>query len=259
MDKRLLAVKKFLDDKLVYYHHPDFIAQDPISVPHRFSRLQDIEIAGFFTALIAWGSRTSIINSANRLMQLMDNAPYAFVTQHKPADLKRMLSFSHRTFKPTDLLFFISFLQAYYQHFVSLESAFAAHLKPDDETVEAALNGFYRMVFSGEYPERSRKHLPAPFRGSSCKRLNMFLRWMVRQDDQGIDFGCWKQLKPHQLICPMDVHVARVARRLGLIDSHTPNWKTAVMLTRKLRIFDASDPVKYDFALFALGVIEKWV
>lgn len=259
MQKDLLVVKKFLDEKLSYHYNPDFIAQDPISVPHRYSRLQDIEIAGFLTALMAWGSRTSIINSANRLMQLMDDAPYTFIVQHQPSDLKRFLSFSHRTFQPTDVLFFISFLQAYYQHFISLESAFAAHLSPDDETVEPALNGFYRMVFSGEHPERTRKHLPAPFRGSSCKRLNMFLRWMVRHDEQGIDFGCWKRIKPSQLVCPMDVHVSRVARRLGLINTQAVNWKAAVMLTQKLRTFDANDPVKYDFALFGLGVIEKWV
>ncbi|SFV31568.1 TIGR02757 family protein [Thermoflavifilum thermophilum] len=259
MNRQLHAIKKFLDEKFALYHHPDFIAHDPISVPHRFTQLQDIEISGFFTALMAWGSRTSIINSANRLMQLMDDAPYEFITQHQPADLKRFLSFSHRTFQPTDLLFFISFLREYYQHFISLESAFAAYLSPNSETVEAALNGFYQTVFSDEYPERTKKHLPAPFRGSSCKRLNMFLRWMVRRDDMGIDFGCWKQINPHQLICPMDVHVVRVARRLGLIDSQTVNWKTACLLTQKLRTFDADDPVKYDFALFGLGVIEKWV
>ncbi|MCL6523461.1 MAG: TIGR02757 family protein [Thermoflavifilum sp.] len=259
MDKQLSLVKKFLDDKLKFYYQPEFIDQDPIVVPHRFTRLPDIEIAGFFTALFAWGSRISIIRSATHLLDLMDNAPYDFIVHHQPHDLKRFISFAHRTFQATDLLFFINFLQDYYQHFHSLESAFAAHLSPHAPTVEAALNGFYHTVFAGEHPDRTRKHIPAPFRGSSCKRLNMFLRWMVRRDPKGIDFGCWQQIKPHQLICPMDVHVARVARRLGLIHTQTATWKSALELTQKLRIFDPHDPVKYDFALFGLGVIEKWV
>lgn len=188
----------------------------------------------------------------------MDHAPYDFVMNHKPKDVKPLLSFTHRTFNGADLLFFISFFKSYYSTFLSLESAFSNHLNPEDQTVKKALSGFQEIVFSGEYPIHPKKHLPSPAHNSACKRMNMYLRWMVRTDHQGVDFGLWKTISPSQLIIPMDVHVSRVAKRLGLIDQDKVNWKIAEVLTNELRNFDPKDPVKYDYALFGLGIMEKF-
>lgn len=190
---------------------------------------------------------------------MMDNAPYDFILNHKEKDLKPFLSFSHRTFNATDLLFFIGALQDYYHTFVSLEFAFSAHLLPQDTNVKNALAGFQEIIFAGPHPIRTRKHLSSPLRNSACKRLNMFLRWMVRSDLHGVDFGLWKNISPSQLVIPMDIHVSRVARRLELTKKETVNWTNAVNLTDELRKFDSKDPVKYDFALFGLGVMEKFV
>lgn len=251
--------KKFLDAKVACYNNPDFIANDPISVPHRFRLKQDIEIAGFFAAVFAWGNRTTIIQKSRELMQRMDDAPYDFITGHHEKDLKKMLSFRHRTFNDTDLLYFISFLRHHYQRHDSLEDAFCLDGNAPAATVEAALTGFYHYFFSlEEVPNRTRKHIATPERHSSCKRLNMYLRWMVRQDAAGVDFGLWTKIRPAQLICPLDVHVLRVARRFQLLERNVADWNAAVMLTRHLRKFNAADPVKYDFALFGLGVIEKY-
>ncbi len=249
----------FLDNKAAFYNRPEFILYDPISIPHQFSKLQDIEIAGFFAATLAWGNRTSILNSCNRLMQLMDHAPYDFVMHHKEKDLQRFLHFKHRTFNATDTLHFIHFFRSYYKTNKSLETAFSRFITLKDENITAALTGFHELFFSLEdAPKRTRKHVATPIRNSTCKRLNMFLRWMVRRDDCGVDFGIWKKIKPSQLICPCDVHVDRVARKLGLIQNRQTNWKTALELTAKLKTFDAKDPVKYDFALFGLGVMEHY-
>lgn len=191
-------------------------------------------------------------------MKLMDNAPYDFILHHKHSDLKPFLTFNYRTFNSLDLLYFISFFKEYYSTFLSLESAFSNHLISNDRDVEKALTGFQQIVFAGEYPERTKKHLSSPAKNSACKRLNMFLRWMVRSDHQGVDFGLWKTISPSQLIIPMDVHVSRVARRLELIKDNHVNWKNALKLTDELRAFDPEDPVKYDFALFGLGIMEKF-
>jgi uncharacterized protein (TIGR02757 family) len=252
------SIKEFLDSKVGLYNNPDFIAGDPISIPHRFQKLQDREIAGFFAAILSWGNRTTIIRSSLQLMELMDNSPYDFILNHKENDLSRFLQFRHRTFNPTDLLFCIDFFRNYYSNIISLETAFSVHLSPGDPTIEKALNGFRKMFFAGEFPPRTQKHISSPEKNSSCKRLNMFLRWMVRRDNRGVDFGVWQTISPSQLICPLDVHVTRVAYKLGLIDSDTVNWKTALTLTDNLRKFDDKDPVKYDFGLFGLGVIEKY-
>jgi uncharacterized protein (TIGR02757 family) len=253
------ALQEFLDYKVTLYNNASFIPDDPISIPHQYQRLQDIEISGFFTALLSWGRRSMIIKSCNNLMQMMDHAPYDFMLHHTEQDLKPLLSFTYRTFNSTDLLYFISFFKEYYSTFVSLEPAFSNYLTPEDPDIKKALIGFRQIVFAGEHPERTRKHLSSPAKNSACKRLNMFLRWMVRTDHQGVDFGLWKTIAPSQLIIPMDVHVSRVARRLELIENDKVTWKNALALTDELRAFDPADPVKYDFALFGLGIMEKFV
>lgn len=254
-----VSLKKFLNEKAALYNRPDFIAEDPISIPHRFSLKQDIEIAGFFAALFAWGNRTTIINKSNDLLKRMDNAPYDFIKNHEEQDLKTIIGFKHRTFTDTDILYFIQFLHHHYQQSNTLESAFTKWMNKRDRDTGSALNGFQQYFFSLEdAPRRTHKHIAIPNKNSSCKRLNMFLRWMVRKDKMGVDFGIWENLKPSQLICPIDLHVARVAKRFGLLDRPNADWKAAVSLTNELRKLDPEDPVKYDFALFGLGVVEKY-
>lgn len=252
-------LKAFLDQKVKAYNQPAFIAQDPISIPHQYQQLQDIEIAGFFAAIFAWGNRKTIIQKSQDLFQRMDHAPFAFITQHQEKDRKRLLDFKHRTFQDTDLFYFLDFLQHHYLHYPSLEDAFTRELGKNDHTIEGALNSFQDYFFSlPDFPQRTRKHIPAPAQDSTCKRLNMFLRWMVRKDVQGVDFGLWRQLNPAQLICPLDLHVGRVARKLGLLDRKQTDWAAALSLTDQLRKFDPDDPVKYDFALFGLGIFENY-
>jgi uncharacterized protein (TIGR02757 family) len=252
-------LKEFLNRKVDEYNQPSFIAPDPISIPHLFSKKQDIEIAGFFASVFAWGNRTTIINKSTELMSLMNNAPHDFITSHSEKDLKRLLQFKHRTFNPTDLLYFILFLKHHYQRSKSLETAFTRWMRAEDEIIEKALIGFHRYFFSlQDAPVRTKKHIASPEKNSTCKRLNMFLRWMVRTDDRGVDFGIWQSISPSQLVCPIDVHVARVARRFNLIERKQLDWQTALELTGRLRKLDRNDPVKYDFALFGLGVAEKY-
>jgi uncharacterized protein (TIGR02757 family) len=252
-------LKDFLDDKVKFYNSTAFIATDPVSIPHRFSKKQDIEIAGFFAATLAWGNRTTILNSCNRLLQLMDNAPHDFILNHSEKELLPFTTFKHRTFNGTDLLYFIHRLKNFYREHASLEDGFAPFIDHNSDNTENALTGFYDLFFSDDdAPKRTMKHVATPAKNSACKRLNMFLRWMVRRDNCGVDFGLWKKISPAQLVCPCDVHVDRVARKLHLIYSKQTNWKTAVALTEKLKRFDPADPVKYDFALFGLGVMEKF-
>ncbi len=255
-------LKEFLDFKAEQYNQPEFIENDPISVPHAFKSKQDIEIMGFFAATLAWGQRKTIINKCNELAERMDNDPYNFVFNHQEADLKALLGFKHRTFNDTDLLYFISFFKHHYSSYPSLENAFCG-LSGEPlnaaETIEEALNSFRSYFFNLPYvPYRTMKHVSSPAQRSGCKRLNMYLRWMVRKDDKGVDFGLWENISPAQLVCPCDVHVDRVARRLKLISRKTTDWLTAVELTARLKEFDPLDPVKYDFALFGLGVEEKF-
>ena len=252
MNKKEIA--KLLNEKVVLYNNPSFIAKDPISIPHSFSKKQDIEIAGFFAALFAWGNRTIIINKSKELMQLMENAPFDFITHHQPKDLKKFLPFKHRTFNATDILYFIEFLKQHYQKHKSLETAFSQW----GNTIEEMLSGFHNYFFSLEdFPERTKKHIATPAKKSNCKRLNMYLRWMVRKDNCGVDFGIWKNIQPSQLICPVDVHVARVAKHLGILQREQTDWQAAIELTEYLRTLDEQDPVKYDFALFGIGMMEK--
>jgi len=251
-------IKEFLNYKVDFYNQPSFIVNDPICIPHRFTKKQDIEIGGFFAAIFAWGNRTTIINKSKELIDLMDNAPHQFVMQHHVKDLKKIEGFKHRTFNTTDLLYCIEFFNRHYSKNDSLENAFSQWMHKNDETIENGLNGFYHYFFSLPYiPERTRKHIASPEKKSSCKRLNMFLRWMVRTDNKGVDFGIWKTISPFQLICPIDVHVARVAKQFNLLQRKQTDWQAALELTAYLRTLDAADPVKYDFALFGTGVMEK--
>ena len=251
-------IKAYLDSLVEQFNHPSFIENDPISIPHQFSKKQDIEIIGFWTAMLAWGQRVTIINKAKELISLMDHAPHDFILNHKEKDRERLLSFKHRTFQATDTLYFLEFLQHFYQQHESLETAFARHLNAEDPTVEQALIGFHEQFFALPYaPQRTRKHIATPSRKSTCKRLNMFLRWMVRKDDKGVDFGIWEQIKPSQLLIPLDVHVDRVARHFSLLKRKQTDWRAVLELSEVLRSFDAQDPAKYDFALFGLGVLNK--
>jgi len=281
-------LKSFLDFKYDQYNRPDFIENDPICIPHLFSKKQDIEIMGFWASILAWGQRKTIINKCKELIQLMDGAPYDFILNHEETDLKRFANFKHRTFNLTDTLYFIEFFRQHYLKSDTLETAFNTYksniirqefieegkyssgliesasspcylrdLKNNQPEIitETALNSFRTYFFSlPDYPARTKKHISSPSQKSTCKRLNMFLRWMVRKDDRGVDFGLWTSIKPSDLICPTDLHVERVARKLKLITRKQVDWQTATELTENLRQFDPLDPVKYDFALFGLGI-----
>lgn len=252
-------LKDFFEAKVLQYNQPEFVREDPVCIPHRFSKKQDIEISGLFAAVFAWGNRTTIINKSSELMGMMDNAPHDFCLNHTDADLKKLLHFKHRTFNTTDLLYFLAFLKFHYSKYKSLETAFL--LGPEDELdfIGGALTHFHEYFFSLEHvPARTKKHISTPYKGSTCKRLNMYLRWMVRSDEHGVDFGIWKKISPAQLVCPIDLHVARVARRFQLLERKQLDWQAALELTAWLRTLDPDDPVKYDFALFGLGVMEKY-
>lgn len=247
------ALKEFLDEKYLKYNTVGFIENDPVCIPRAYTKKQDIEITAFWASILAWGQRKTIINKCKELFHMMDNSPHDFILGHSEEELKRFLTFKHRTFNDVDTLYFIEFFKNYYQQNDSLEALFKVDIS--EETIERGLINFHDHFFSLPYaPQRTRKHIATPVRNSACKRLNMFLRWMVRQDEKGVDFGIWKQLQPRQLICPCDVHVERVAKKLGLIKEVKSDWKTACSLTKELKKFDPEDPVKYDFALFGLGV-----
>lgn len=249
--------RQLLDEKLKLYNQPAFIKDDPVSIPHLFSKKQDQEIAGLFAAVFSWGNRTTIINKSHELLQLMDMAPHQFCMQADARSLQKLYAFKHRTFNATDLFYFIEFFRFHYTKHDSLETAFSRWMDKKDLTVEKGLTGFYHYFFSlPDVPARTRKHIASPEKNSSCKRLNMFLRWMVRNDNKGVDLGLWKKISPAQLICPVDVHVARVARQLGLLERKPVDWRAALELTAHLRTLDKLDPVKYDFALFGTGVTE---
>lgn len=253
------TLKAFFDKKVEEYNQPFFINTDPVSIPHLFSKKQDIEIAGFFAAIFAWGNRTTIINKSKELMQLMDMAPHEYCLHHSENDLRRLMGFKHRTFTDTDLLYFIELFRFHYSRHDSLEHAFTKWIHKTDLTIEKGLIGFQEYFFSLKHvPSRTRKHISSPARNSTCKRLNMFLRWMVRKDSHGVDFGIWQNISSSQLVCPVDLHVGRVAKRFNLLQRKPIDWLAALELTRFLRTLDRNDPVKYDFALFGLGIIEKF-
>ena len=259
-------IHQLLDQKVKQYNHIEFIEKDPICIPHLFTKQQDIEIAGFFAAIFAWGNRTTIINKSKELLERMDNAPFAFCTQHQDKDLKKLLGFAHRTFNDTDLLYCIEFFKQHYSKNESLATAFFTSSisknntnQNKEDTIAQALTHFQDYFFSlADAPSRTKKHIASPLSGSTCKRLNMFLRWMVRKDKQGVDFGIWNSVSPAALIMPIDVHVARVSRVLGILQRPQTDWQAAIELTNYCRTLDPKDPVKYDFALFSLGVIEKF-
>ncbi|HTR30284.1 MAG TPA: TIGR02757 family protein [Puia sp.] len=253
------ALRNFLDRKLREYNRPSFVPDDPISIPHGYKKRQDIEIAGFFTAIFSWGNRTTIIRKSRELMHLMDDAPHQFILNHREREARRLLAFKHRTFNATDLLYFVEFLRHHYRRHHTLEEAFLLAGTGAGWEAGAALSAFHHYFFSlDDVPPRTRKHIATPERNSTCKRLNMFLRWMVRKDNKGVDFGCWDNIPASRLICPLDLHVARVARRFGLLTRTPTDWTAAVELTAHLAQLDPADPVKYDLALFALGALEKF-
>lgn len=247
-------VKDFLEEKWNQFERPVFIEDDPIQIPHHFTRKEDIEISGFLTATIAWGQRKTIINNAKRMMELMDNSPYTFVTQGTNKDFKRFDAFVHRTFQPIDMRFFLKSLQHIYLNRGGLEKQFQPYTK--EETLKHSIVRFRDSFFELPHEKRTEKHVSNPATGASAKRINMFLRWMVRSDEREVDFGIWNSIKPSQLSCPLDVHTGNVARKLGLIKRNANDWKALEELDAHLRAFDSTDPVKYDFALFGLGVHE---
>ena len=250
-------LKNFLEAKTAKYNSPAFIESDPISIPHRFTKKEDIEISAFLSAVIAWGNRKSIIANATRLMEMFDNSPHYFILHHSPADIKPLRKFVHRTFNGADTIYFVRSLKNIYLNHGGLSGVFKAHSNKTDDNLAASITHMKKIFYSLPRP-RTTKHLPDPLANSSAKRINMFLRWMIRHDKCGVDFGLWKFIEPSQLSIPLDVHTGNVARKLGLLKRKQSDWKAVAELTSMLRTFDSSDPVKYDFALFGLGVFEKF-
>ncbi len=244
----------FLDTKVIEYNNPKFIESDPIQIPHQFSLKEDIEIAAFLTATIAWGKRKMIITNANKIMNFMGNSPYDFVINHKGTDLEKIQGSIHRTFNAIDFQFFIKSLQNIYKNHNGLEAVFAKNATSD--SLQYAIHQFKEVFFEIDHPLRTQKHISDPLKNSAAKRINMYLRWMVRNDKIGVDFGIWKTLSPSLLSCPLDVHSGNVARKLGLIYRKQNDAKALLELDTNLRKLDPKDPVKYDFALFGLGVFE---
>ncbi len=249
-------IKEFLERKVIEYNRFSFIEQDPIQVPHKFNLKADIEISGFLSATIAWGNRKSIIRSAERMMALFDQSPYDFVINHSDKDLERLEPFVHRTFNGIDLQQFIRSLKHIYLNHGGLESIFNRYAEP--RSLQSSIHNFKQHFFEIPHTSRSQKHISDPLKNSAAKRINMFLRWMVRQDKAGVDFGIWNSIRPSQLSCPLDVHSGKVARSLGILNRKANDAKAVKELDDSLRTFDPDDPVKYDFALFGLGVFENF-
>lgn len=249
-------LKALLDSKVAYYNQPAFVETDPVFVPHQFSDKEDIEIAGFLVATIAWGNRKSIVSNGLRLMEMMDQRPANFVRNFSESDLQAMESFVHRTFNSTDLLTFLYALRHIYLEHGGMEAVFFKGTRAGGSLREGIIH-FRELFFETPHLPRTRKHVSNPADGSAAKRINMFLRWMIRNDGCGVDFGLWKSFSPAQLFCPLDVHSGRVARKLGLLLRKQNDWKAVEELTANLRQFDTLDPIKYDFALFGMGVFEK--
>ncbi len=252
-------LRELLNSLVDKYNRVEFIEEDPISVPHIFNKKQDIEIAAFFAAIFSWGQRKTIINKSKELLSRMDMAPYDFILNHTENELKAITGFKHRTFNDSDALYFIHFFKHHYQKFDSLEDAFITDKKMYKTfNIEHNLIHFKEYFFSlNESLERTKKHISSPASKSTCKRLCMFLRWLVRSDNNGVDFGLWKKIKPSELVSPIDVHVHKTSLQLGIIRTEKINWQTAIELTEVLKTFDENDPVKYDFALFGLGIEQK--
>lgn len=249
-------LKEFLDSKVEQYNKLDFLDTDPIQIPHLFTKKEDIEISAFLTATIAWGNRKSIITNAKKLVNLMGSAPHDFILNHTETDLEQLVGFVHRTFNAEDLQYFIKSLKNIYINHGGLEHVFADNSAVT--SMQPAITGFKKVFFSIPHPTRTTKHVSNPEKGSAAKRINMFLRWMVRSNATGVDFGIWKTINPSQLSCPLDVHSGNVARKLGLLNRKQNDAKALAELDTNLRKLDPNDPVKYDFALFGLGVFEKF-
>lgn len=248
-------LKEFLDEKANQYNHPDFIDSDPIYIPHQYALKEDIEISGFLTATIAWGNRKMIIKSGLRLMELMGNSPYDFIMSHKDSHLNRFDNFVHRTFNGTDAKYFMKALKHIYKNKGGLEGIFSG--STSEFSTQPAIHEFKKEFFSLNHPMRTTKHISDPAKGSAAKRINMYLRWLIRRDNKGVDFGLWKSISPGQLSCPIDIHSGRVARKLGLLTRKQNDSAALKELDSNLRQMDKTDPVRYDFALFGLGVFEK--
>jgi uncharacterized protein (TIGR02757 family) len=249
-------LKEFLDEKVVLYNTPNFIESDPIQIPHLFTKKEDIEISGFLTATISWGNRTMIIKNATKMMDYFDHSPFDFVMNHEENDLKILENFVHRTFNAIDLKQFITSLKHIYTHHQGLEKVLLVDNKQTD--YKNAIHHLKQVFFETPHQQRTQKHISDPLKNSAAKRINMFLRWMVRNDNSGVDFGIWKTHKPANLSCPLDVHSGNVARKLKLLLRKQNDWKALSELDNNLRNLDKNDPVKYDFALFGLGVFEKF-
>lgn len=251
-----IELKEFLDAKVEQYNHPQFVESDPIQIPHQFSKKEDIEISAFLTATIAWGNRKSIISNAYRMMELLDHSPYDFVVNHSQNDVSSLNNFVHRTFNAEDFAYFIKGLQYLYKHYGGLEPSFVP--QNSENAMQPSISIFKQRFFEIPHPIRSTKHISDPMRGSAAKRINMFLRWMVRPNTTAVDFGLWKSISPALLSCPLDVHSGNVARKLGLLKRKQNDAVALAELDKNLRKLDPLDPVKYDFALFGLGVFEKF-
>lgn len=249
-------LKEFLDEKVDEFNNPSFIESDPISIPHRFTAKEDIEISGFLTATIAWGNRKSIIKNANRMVELMGSSPYDFIMNHEEQHLEPLSGFVHRTFNGTDFIGFVNGLKHLYTFHDGLEGVFTKYQEPG--TLQPAIAKLKELFFEADHLPRTHKHISNPFKGSSAKRINMYLRWLVRRDNAGVDFGLWNSIPPSYLSCPLDVHSGNVARKLGLLQRKQNDAKALVELDDSLRRMDPVDPVKYDFALFGLGVFDKF-
>ena len=247
-------LKEFLDEKVLLFNNPNFIESDPIQIPHQFSSKEDIEIAAFLTSTIAWGNRKVIINNSQRMMKMMGNSPYDFVISHNDTQLKRLNDFVHRTFNSQDFVTFVKSLQHIYSEHHGLEQAFAKNQQT--LSMQHSISEFKKIFFEVSHQERTTKHVSDPAQGSAAKRINMFLRWMCRNDNAGVDFGLWNTISPAALSCPLDVHSGNVARKLGLLERKQNDGKALAELDAALRLLDAADPAKYDFALFGLGVFE---
>ena len=247
-------LKEFLNEKVEQYNQPKFIESDPIQIPHRFSKKEDIEIAGFLAATIAWGRRQMIIKNSNRMMEILDNSPHDFIVNHTQKDLDKIENFVHRTYNITDFTFFLKSLKNIYQNHNGLEAVFAKNI--EGNTMKNSIHKFKKTFFEIEHLQRTTKHVSDPMKGSAAKRINMYLRWMVRQDNKGVDFGIWKSISPAVLSCPLDVHSGNVSRKLGILTRKQNDWKALSELDINLRKLDKNDPTKYDFALFGLGVFE---
>jgi len=247
-------IKELLDEKVVLYNRPDFIESDPIQIPHLFTQKEDIEISGFLAATIAWGNRKTIINNAKKMIGLMGESPYDFVMNHKEHQLEPLESFVHRTFNGTDFTTFLRALRYIYANHGGLEAVFTKHLAED--SLQPSISEFKKIFFEIPHQSRTQKHVSDPLAGSAAKRINMYLRWMVRNDNAGVDLGIWRSIPAAALSCPLDVHSGNVARKLGLLSRKQNDAKALAELDIQLRLMDAADPVKYDFALFGLGVFE---